>query len=426
MAVTIRLRRSTAAEWTASNPTLALGEPGYETDTGKIKYGTGSTQWTSLPYYISAVASHTHPASDIVSGTFADARISQSSVTQHEAALSLNTSQLTAGTLASARFADNTIALTRLANQAQATVAGRAAGAGTGAVTALNGAQLLAIIDPQADDIDFNNAISGMTATNVQDAIDENAAAIAALISGAPEITTLDLSGSATASFPSGANKGDQYIIVNAHASGTTLGSTNQEVVNTDDILLCLTDGASTTNGADWHVKDNTDKVVSVAGKTGSVVLAAGDIASGTFADARIAQSNVTQHQAALALAATQLTSGEIPVARYGDATITRAKLQHAAQATFMGRAATAGTGVVTDLTPAQAVAILLAADGSGSLLDSDLLDGQHGSYYQNAGNLNAGTLLNARVSAGNVTQHQAALSIAGSQLTGTIDGGSA
>ena len=37
-------------------------------------------------------------------------------------------------------------------------------------------------------------------------------------------------------------------------------------------------------------------------------------------------------------------------------------------------------------------------SDGSGSGLDADLLDGQHGSYYQNAGNLNAGTIPEPRL----------------------------
>lgn len=36
--------------------------------------------------------------------------------------------------------------------------------------------------------------------------------------------------------------------------------------------------------------------------------------------------------------------------------------------------------------------------DGSASGLDADLLDGQHGSYFRNASNLNAGTLSNARL----------------------------
>jgi hypothetical protein len=38
--------------------------------------------------------------------------------------------------------------------------------------------------------------------------------------------------------------------------------------------------------------------------------------------------------------------------------------------------------------------------DGTGSGLDADLLDGQSGSYYQNAGNLNAGTIPSGRLSA--------------------------
>ena len=50
MSVRIQLRRDTAANWTATNPTLTQGEPGYETDTGKIKYGDGTTAWNSLSY----------------------------------------------------------------------------------------------------------------------------------------------------------------------------------------------------------------------------------------------------------------------------------------------------------------------------------------------------------------------------------------
>jgi len=43
-------RRDTAANWTSSNPTLLAGEIGIESDTNKIKIGTGSTAWTSLSY----------------------------------------------------------------------------------------------------------------------------------------------------------------------------------------------------------------------------------------------------------------------------------------------------------------------------------------------------------------------------------------
>ncbi len=46
----IQVRRGTASQWTSTNPTLASGEWGYETDTGKVKIGNGSTAWNSLAY----------------------------------------------------------------------------------------------------------------------------------------------------------------------------------------------------------------------------------------------------------------------------------------------------------------------------------------------------------------------------------------
>ena len=50
MATTIKLRRDLAANWTSKNPTPAAGEPCFETDTGKLKIGDGSTAYNSLHY----------------------------------------------------------------------------------------------------------------------------------------------------------------------------------------------------------------------------------------------------------------------------------------------------------------------------------------------------------------------------------------
>ena len=52
MAVRIQLRRDTEANWTSSNPVLELGEPGFATDTRKLKIGDGVTAWSSLEYTI--------------------------------------------------------------------------------------------------------------------------------------------------------------------------------------------------------------------------------------------------------------------------------------------------------------------------------------------------------------------------------------
>jgi hypothetical protein len=46
----IKLRRDAAADWTSANPTLLQGEFGIEDDTQYLKFGDGSTTWTSLSY----------------------------------------------------------------------------------------------------------------------------------------------------------------------------------------------------------------------------------------------------------------------------------------------------------------------------------------------------------------------------------------
>lgn len=51
MADIIQIRRDSAADWTSVNPTLAQGEIGFETDTGKIKIGDGATAWVGLLYF---------------------------------------------------------------------------------------------------------------------------------------------------------------------------------------------------------------------------------------------------------------------------------------------------------------------------------------------------------------------------------------
>ena len=98
MADIIQIRRDTASNWTSANPTLAQGEMGYETDTDKVKIGDGSTAWTSLGYVIDTGSYLTSESNDLTASvTWAnvpDANITQSSVTQHQAALSITESQI--------------------------------------------------------------------------------------------------------------------------------------------------------------------------------------------------------------------------------------------------------------------------------------------------------------------------------------------
>lgn len=56
-------RRGSAAQWTAANTILDASEIGYESDTGKLKIGDGSTAWSSLPYSVTS----TELASEVAS-----------------------------------------------------------------------------------------------------------------------------------------------------------------------------------------------------------------------------------------------------------------------------------------------------------------------------------------------------------------------
>lgn len=49
---TFKLRRDNSWRWTSLNPVLEDGEPGFETNTGKLKIGDGFKTWSELDYFI--------------------------------------------------------------------------------------------------------------------------------------------------------------------------------------------------------------------------------------------------------------------------------------------------------------------------------------------------------------------------------------
>lgn len=52
MTTRMQQRYGLSTQWTAINPTLAVGEMGLETDTQKFKLGDGETVWANLPYFL--------------------------------------------------------------------------------------------------------------------------------------------------------------------------------------------------------------------------------------------------------------------------------------------------------------------------------------------------------------------------------------
>lgn len=54
---------NTSDQWTARNPTIAAGEIGYETDTGRFKVSDGVTAWNNLAYADDEIAASSAVAS---------------------------------------------------------------------------------------------------------------------------------------------------------------------------------------------------------------------------------------------------------------------------------------------------------------------------------------------------------------------------
>jgi hypothetical protein len=125
----------------------------------------------------------------------------------------------------------------------------------------------------------------------------------------------------------------------------------------------------------------------------------AGLNASAQLANAQVSAANVTQHQGSLALAATQITSGILPDARFP------ATLPAASGANLTALNATQLT--------------------SGTIPDARIASTgvtQHQASINIAGSqVNSGTLPDARIAVTGVTQHQGSLAIAATQVTSGV-----
>lgn len=68
--IQLQFRRGTAAEWSNTNPTLAAGELGLETNTSLFKIGNGTTLWRDLSYGgLQGATGSTGAVSNLLSGS---------------------------------------------------------------------------------------------------------------------------------------------------------------------------------------------------------------------------------------------------------------------------------------------------------------------------------------------------------------------
>lgn len=152
----IRVRRDTATNWTSSNPTLAAGELGLETDTSKIKAGDGTTAWTSLAY-VAGGGGGGSVATDTIWDAKGDLAAGTGSNTASKLTVGANDTALIADTAAATglKWAAIVNSVTGTANEV--TVSGS-----TGAVT-IGLPDAITVVDLNTDQVDFNTTPASTT-----------------------------------------------------------------------------------------------------------------------------------------------------------------------------------------------------------------------------------------------------------------------
>ena len=245
-------------------------------------------------------------AADIVSGTFADARISQSSVTQHQAALSITESQISdLGTYQTQDAGLTSIAgLTTAADKMLYTTA-----SDTYTVTDLTSFARSILDDADAATV---RATIGVDAAGTDNSTDVTLSGAYDYLTIAGQVITLgqvDLTTDVTGALPI-ANGGTGSTT--AADARTALGVDAAGTDNSTDVTLAGAYDYLTISGQQITLGqvDLTTDVTGVlpSANIGTHTHAASDVTSGTFADALIAQSNVTQHQAALSITESQIS----------------------------------------------------------------------------------------------------------------------
>lgn len=172
---------------------------------------------------------------------------------------------------------------------------------------------------------------------------------VVADVSGAAPLTSPDLSGIPTAPTPTPGDNSTQIATTAFVQSTVTGGSVASAAKWTTARSLSLTGDASATLTIDGSTNASStitlstvnanagsfgstssvstftvnDKGLITAAGSASIAITTSQVTSGTFADARIAQSNITQYQSALTIAESQITDGAILARVAGNESIT-------------------------------------------------------------------------------------------------------
>ena len=169
-------------------------------------------------------------------------------------------------------------------------------------------------------------------------------------------------------------------------------------------------------NGTVWEKGDHTDQVTSVAGKQGAVTLEAADVASGTFANGRISESSVTQHEGAININSLLNSPTSTVVGTTDSQTLTNKTLDvdlNSLSNIINGNikvGAAIDAAKIHDGTVSNTEFGYL--NGVTSAIQTQINSKASSSHTHAASDITSGTFADARISQSSVTQHEAAINI--------------
>lgn len=276
----IQTRRGTAAQWTAANPVLAIGEMGLETDTLKIKFGDGTANWAARTYL-------TVNAADIVAGLLPAARLPAATGAVQGAMSAADKTIFDASTFAatvSTLMERDAVGRAQVADPAVAADIATKGYTDTGLATKAATVHTHIVTSLSDSTVIGRSVLTSVDATAVRTAIGAGTSSLALGTTGSTALagnTTFafsQITGTiSTAQLPPLAV--NEVFAPATQAARLALTAERGDVaiqVDTGKTYILATDSPSTL--ADWKLITAVGDVASVAGRTGAVVLVKADV----------------------------------------------------------------------------------------------------------------------------------------------------
>src|SRR6056300_437003 len=472
MATQIQLRRDTASNWTSNNPTLAAGEFGWESDTNRFKIGTGSAAWNTLGYASEGDTAGITFVGDDSTGTTVNQNetfkiagtqnitavvsgdtltltgpdlssyltsVSESDVTQHQSALSITESQISDLSHFSGAYADLTGKPTIPTNNTELTyAAGYITASSTDTLTNKSGN-----VSQFTNDSGYKTSVSEADVTQHQSALSVTESQISDL---GTYLTTEgnDLTSAVTWANVPNANITESSVTQHqaalsitesqisdlSHFSGSYTDLTNKPTIPTNNTELTNGAGYATTSYVDSEVAGIVDTAPEALNTLNELAAALGDDANFATTTSTALGNRLRVDTNAQGLTATQKTNAKTNLGlstvastgAYGD-------LSGLPTIPTNNNELTNGAGYITDYTVTEGD--VTAHQAALSITESQISDLSHfsGSYNDltnkptiptnnNELTNGAGYITDYTVTESDVTAHQAALAVTESQIS--------